>query len=102
MPSPRSSGTPDYDRDIKKKKSTAKANKAKHDANAKLARKKSTSPIRGMDGVDADGTQRFNYNWSKAQSGRNQLMIDSANSEQAKRDKSRAQYTQRIGKRMGR
>ena len=91
--------SPDWDSDLKKVKKENLGHKQMQEAIAAKAKSNSKSPTQGMDGVDYEGTNRWNYNISKAKAGMAQLKIDKANSEQATRDSSRARYVEQMNKR---
>jgi hypothetical protein len=91
--------SPDWDSDLKKRKEESLGHKRMQEAIAAKAKSNSKSPFQGMDGVDYEGSNRWNYNISKAKAGMAQLKINKADAEQATRNNSRARYVEQMSKR---
>ena len=101
MPRKQRSGmSPDWDKDLKKSRKTMQAAEAMQTRNARQARADSNSPTKGMDGVDYEGTNRWNYNISRAKAAMARLKIGEIDAQQQTRDQSRADYSKRISRRM--
>lgn len=92
--------SPDWDSDLKKQRRDMQSAKSLQERISRDAKSNSKSPIKGMDDVDYDGLQRWNYNISKAKAGMAQLRINNVDAQQRERDAKRKTYSEQIGARM--
>jgi hypothetical protein len=101
MPQQRKRGmSPDWDSDLKKQRSKMQAAEKLQKSIAARAKANSKSPIKGMDNVDYEGENRWNYNIGIAKAEMARMKIREADSQQLARDAQRRKQNESIKRRM--